>query len=339
MTGIFQNNKNFKLRPNGSIQFNDDGVVAFVEDLTSKNIKSGYAIADALNEVSTNAPHVGQLKSNYARELTERFARTRNNEMTVEEIIETITEPMEPVAPPMPLLTPEPSVAEEPSEAGAPASVGEPAGAIVQGIPISKDTQSSIPVDSYREITKANPTKKSFNDIFDNYWGTYNKLKSTPQEKDPLRIYAGRPGEYLLLGTTITKDKFKDGFIDLYGTKVPLSDELIKLLKSKSSDLTGSTQSKNLGAIISLVYKNNPTAFNRDNKRKSDYIEAPWRTPIGSGVFISGKGAEQRFKVLLGQYKAGNNSKILKTELKNLSDALYKNNLLSKSSNLKIQKL
>ena len=54
---------------------------------------------------------------------------------------------------------------------------------------------------------------------------------------------------------------------------------------------------------------------------------------------ISGRGAEKRFKVLLGEFGAGNNSKILKKELKGLGDALYKINKLSKESNIKIQKL
>ena len=118
---------------------------------------------------------------------------------------------------------------------------------------------------------------------------------------------------------------------------------MLKILKTPTASLKGVSQDRNLGAIVSLAYKNNPTAFTRENSGKIKYIENPWAgftQVIGSGAkFISKKRAETRFKLLLGEHKAGNNSKILKRELKDLGDLLHLNGGLSKGANLKVQRL
>ena len=46
-----------------------------------------------------------------------------------------------------------------------------------------------------------------------------------------------------------------------------------------------------------------------------------------------------KLKVLIGQYNAGNTSKLVRKQMKDLGDALYKQGLLSKKDNLAIQKI
>lgn len=368
MTGIFQNRKNFKVNNRDGVEFNDDGIIAFVDDLSSKGIRSSIAIAQALSEVAVNGPQVGQPRANYARELAKLFGSANIDEMTTEQIIEGLKYGLTHLPPP--------DARERGAYTGLPSSEGEeeeddldltsidaaePSGAaestIMDKIVMEDDSDfmdlyegsSTIPVDA--EINPGGKrTKKSYKDIFgkETYLGQYQKEPSARAMTDPLRIYRTGGDSVLFLGQRISPDSFKDGYIRLYGEQVPISDELLQLLKTPASKLSNKkAKDRNTGAIINYAMRKNPRAFNsKDNKTKIKYFEAPWSDPkyfegegIGKHKLITAKEAENKFKIMIGQLKAGNNSKILKGELKSISDLLYKHGKLSKESNIKIQQL
>jgi len=298
MTGIFQDRTNFKLRKDDKgIEFTDDGIIAFVDDLSSKNIRSSSAIANALGEVSSNAPNVGQPRANYARELAQKFAAANNSEMTTAEIIETIkpskgkvaeeedvdiddiAERLEALRP----RTTRPLGEEEPL----------PAFKTPAPTPITPKSAPSVLTEEQME-----EQMMAGKDLIRGKIEAFKRLNKPSRSKEERAQYRKKTQEVLkqvIEGGKLAKDMFR--------------------AETKMTDLSA-TQKEVLESL--------------------DLLDPS----VGSGVhFITGKGAMNKLKVLIGQYNAGNTSKLVRKQMKDLGDALYKQGLLSKKDNLAIQKI
>ena len=305
--GLFQNPKNFVFDKNGNVIFSNEGLLAFVEDLSNKGIRSSDAIAQYLADVAMNAPSVPQPRANYSRELAKAFSSLFIDEMTKDEIImiaypesrerfvqqrrqelgsfdETSIDRATDVGTPRSDDTPRPAKGERDEEGDS------------LFIAVGNE-ESSVPGNAYKEIDDGIATDQSFDQIFDKYWGTFKEPRTVPEEskRDPFRIYMDR--DYIfLLGDVIRREDFKDGMIKLYGREVPLSDELLRVLKNTAGDLQGYIpQDPNTGAILAWAYRNNPTAFEqKNNSIKRKFIEAPYKDKIdpifGTGLKGKGKG-------------------------------------------------
>lgn len=343
MSGIFGGIHNFKVNTKtGNTTFTDVGITAFIDDLLTKNIRSSYTIAQNLQEVSMNGAHIGNLRSNYAMELAGRFAKILIDEMTLEQMIDTIEDKLTIASN---ITLPSDSIKAMLDSPRAKVEDSPRAKVEEDGLKIS-GIKSSIPA-GLQIQPSVERTRKSWNTIFgaSNYRGAYDATQGLPSELDPLRIYK-KKNEYYLLGDKITKSDFEDGTIKLYGQEVPLTNELIQLLQQKSQYFSGKkSKDPNTAAILALAYKNNPTAFNfPGNKTKRQFLEAPFKGTeedvFGSGLIMTSvPELEQRFKLLLAERVAGNDSKKIVTQLKLVADTLFKKNKLTKKSNMMIQRI
>lgn len=261
MAGIFQN-KTFFTYLKDIVYFNNEGTVAFIDDLKSKNIRSSVAIAQALDDVATNAPQVGQARANYARELSRAFFSINESEMTTPQII----------------------------------AVLEAVSGEVRGVPITAvagrpvEDRPRSPAGEAAEAATREPSRSKVDRAVSALLAIKSgKTRSIAEvQKDMANIIA-----------KLTKEE---------------ADEVAKQLQSVSPSLP---------------------------KYKQDVLESEL-----VGIFKTGKGliigedeAIQRFKLLLGSIRAGNTSKRVKSELKQLSDELFKKGHISKDMNLRVQNI
>lgn len=327
LTGIFQQKGNFKLAKNGGVVFNDDGIISFVDDLSSKDIRSSIAIAQALNEIATNAPAVGQPRANYARELARLFGQEDVPELTTEQIIKAVEA--------LGGFEPDPveeddEFEEEEEEVEELEGTTEPARTEGFTTPLAGTPLVGTPRSSAIVLPKA----KTASDL------SADDAKAFARQAQEIRdtLVAGKYQQYKKLKL---KSRDREGKRDYFSALVELLRDVVqnktlrgefnKLLKE---DEPGKLPDYKLKALqeVGFLGSRGEGIMRRPPLKGKGVQSCP--TPI-----ISSKGAEKRFKVLLGEMKAGNNSKILKKELKGLGDALYGINKLSKESNLKIQKL
>lgn len=92
LAGIFQNAKNFQVNPSRGLDFSPIGLIAFVNDLDSKQISTGVTIGNALLDVSQNGAAISQIYSAYARELGTKFIAHGNAELNTQEIADIVAD-------------------------------------------------------------------------------------------------------------------------------------------------------------------------------------------------------------------------------------------------------
>jgi len=364
MAGIFQNRIFFKYTKEGPV-FNEEGIVAFTDDLQSKNIRSSVAIAQALEDTAINGPQIGQARSGYARELAAAFYKLGNIELTTAQIIAVIMgEAATATATPMPLLGLDDIAVNTPFPISMLTPTSTPTPSIGSRLPTPIIYESAFrpirPPGSKSTLTEATAISRRSKLPSSLASAPDPTMGPTATAASAAAAAAADPAAAAAIAARKAEDdkimkKMDTLFEGFTKTRSETFEASIRRLAQDMRALSGDRQD-----LIERWWKDapgsqKPAALTPTKKQwlvNQNLVRIPglqaWKSEFGPNPPPkSGKGimltslaeAEKRFKLLLGSMKAGNTSKKVKTELKGLADLLYKKGKLSKNSNIAIQKL